>query len=189
MTLNVCDVSENHLSHLKDVWLPFAEKNEYLPTSTYERGIRWINDLYEGNVDTQATPMAVIDSESNVLGVFDLIHVHPLSQGGYLKILNIVLQPQVDLALLENDQDSEDQEDWFSLTHKISEIVSTCFQYAISRLSKEAQVDRVKVYSSDKVTSKLLKDAFVNLPDDQLRSYGFESHAYGNWIELRQVKN
>ncbi|WP_311064077.1 hypothetical protein [Halomonas sp. DWK9] len=180
MEFQVRKLNSQDIQNLKDDWLPTAEANEELPTTSFKQAVTWAENVENGSTQTQASVYGVICSDGRIHAIFDRMDIHLNSAKGYFKILSMVVAPHLDLSGIP-------KEDFFVARQQFSKVIAEVIAHGMVVLQEHPTATKVKFFASGSVTLGLFQKVWATFDPDVLEQLNLKTDVYGNWAEFSKI--
>lgn len=170
---------------LRGSWMTAVSSCDELPQSSYERGIAWVEDVQSGAVVTAGVEIyGVFSSDGEIAAVFDFVRVRPGALGSYLKILSIMMGPQLDLSgVQEGDEALVEQ-----MTIESANVSARIVTFGLTMLVEHHLTSKVKIFAGGDATLEMLKGSFNDQLEAALkRIFECKLNTRGNWVEFTRI--
>lgn len=176
---SIWKLESKHIQRLKDEWIPAAEENENLPTTSFVKAVSWAEDVISGDANTEAEVYGVFCGEGHIHAIFDRVAIRPALPRSF-KIISMVVAPHLDLGGM-------DKERFFDARQHFAEVVADVIVYGITLLNEHEYATKVKFFASDRVTLTLFRNVWGSFDQEALEKLDLETSVYGNWAEFTKI--
>lgn len=181
--LSIRQLDDMDVEQLRDSWMSVVNGNDELPETSYEKAVSWVEDVHAGNVQTAGVEVhGVFDESGTIHAVFDLVRVRPQYQGGFFKILSMVISPTHDLMGVDDDDQDSRAKAIDGIAHTVAEVIV----HGLNLLREYENAKKIKFFASGDVTLNMLHKAFSAIEDNVANTVGFQTSVYGNWAEFKR---
>ncbi len=182
---SVRKLEKQDVALLRQSWMAVVEACDELPQSSYERGVAWVEGVQSGSVVTSGVEVyGVFTQEGGIAAVFDFVRVRPGALGSYIKILSIMMAPQLDLSGIQPGDEAAVER----ITQETANVAARIVTFGLSMLVEHHMTSKVKIFAGGDATLEMLKGSFDDRLEGALKEI-FECELYtrGNWVEFTRI--
>ncbi|WP_145930822.1 hypothetical protein [Acidihalobacter prosperus] len=158
------------------VWTTQLQENEAeVPSSAYRRILEWAKRHVNGQQDknTYCYVLSQEDKPYVACALLEISHARPQSDGPWLKVLQIHVQPKWEVSTLDEET---------MPLEELARLAASALVEAFGLTFEELPSCQLKVWCSTPLTKEFMQGIVLSLP----ATMGIKVATHGNWLVLEK---